>query len=100
VRAKRNPKTQKQIDAEIAALREIKPRVPRYTGFGDDNWKKIDVQIAVLERDMDEDDISGIVDADENSIAYETIQWRDGNPVDEEPTASWKCIANPKARKP
>jgi len=84
------PKTQKQIDVEIATLKNIKPKVRRFTAFGDDNWAKIDIQINVLENDLDEDDISQYTDPDENSEAYNTIQWRNGEFVDESPSDGWK----------
>ena len=76
---KRVEKTQAEIDAEVKRLREMKPKVRHYTGFGDDNWRKIDVAIAVLVNRYDEDDISERYhDADENSEAYSVIQWRNG----------------------
>jgi hypothetical protein len=53
----RKPKTQAQIDKEIKALKDIKPRVRQCTGFGDNNWDAIDAQIRVLEEHMDEDDV-------------------------------------------
>jgi hypothetical protein len=85
-------KTQKEIDAEIAALRELKPKIRRFSAFGNDHWKSIELQIAVLEQDMDNDDISGIIDPDENSIAYDTIQWREGRDVDYAPAETWKDL--------
>ena len=46
-----------EIDAEIAALKAIKPRVPERSFFGDDNHAAIDAQIAVLTERMSVDDV-------------------------------------------
>ena len=43
--------------AEIKALEDIKPKVRKMSGFGDDNHSKIDAEIAVLKEDLDEDAI-------------------------------------------
>lgn len=50
-------KTDKQIAAEIKALEKIKPRVLRYSGFGDDHHAAIDAQIVVLKERLTEDDL-------------------------------------------
>jgi len=89
-------KTQKQIDAEIAALKDVRTRVRRFSAFGTDHWRQIDLQVRVLEQHLDEDDLAAITDPDENSIAYDTIQWRDGEPVDEAPAAGWESLCSPK----
>ncbi|MGE0333193.1 MAG: hypothetical protein AB7P37_21140 [Ramlibacter sp.] len=51
------PPTDQQVADEIAKLREIKPRVRRYTAFGDDNHALIDAQIDVLECRFSNDDV-------------------------------------------
>jgi len=84
-------KTEKQVSDEIKKLRDMKPNVRRFTAFGDDNWRRIEVQIAVLERNMDENDIGIYTDPDENSQAYDAIQWREGE-IDESPSDGWKSL--------
>ena len=86
------PKTDKQIDVEVATLRELKPKVRRFSGFGDDNHAAIDLQILVLEERMDNDEINDrYEDTDENSHAYECVQWMDGE-AEEAPSAGWKGL--------
>ena len=48
-------RSQKEIDTDVSALRSVKPRVPEFTGFGDNNHEAINVQIEVLERRRSED---------------------------------------------
>jgi hypothetical protein len=92
VKAKRKPgpRTDEEIDAEVATLREMKPRVRRFSGFGDDHHAAIELQILVLEERMDTDEINDqYEDADENNHAYECVQWMEGD-VEEAPSAGWK----------
>lgn len=49
--------TNKEIAAEAKKLDEMKPKVRRFSMFGDDNWAAIEAQIRVLEEDLDEDEI-------------------------------------------
>jgi hypothetical protein len=88
-------KTEKEIQAEIALLKDIKPFVRHFSGFGGDNHKLLEIQIRVLEEDFDDNDVNHIYeDVDENSIAYETVQWRDGTDEDiESPIEGWKLLA-------
>lgn len=50
-------KTQEQIDAEVAALVAVKPKVRETNAFGDDNHAAIDAQLAVLRERMSHDDV-------------------------------------------
>ena len=50
-------KTQKEIEAEIAALKAVRPKVWPQTLFGDNNLTALDAQIEVLEQGLDEEDI-------------------------------------------
>ena len=90
-------KTQKQIQAEINKLEDMKPTVLRTSFFGDNHHDAIDAQIEVLEDSLiDDDDIYNKLDNDEwaqnvANAALEARQWRD----DEEekdfvPSTSWK----------
>lgn len=83
-------KTAKQVKAEIATLRAIKPKVLHYSGFGDDHHRAIDVQVEVLENGWDSDDINTrYPDHTDNSSAYEAVQWREGD-AEEGLADSWK----------
>ena len=68
----------------------MKPRVRRFSGFGDDHHAAIDLQILVLEERMDADQIGDeFEDTDDNSHAYECVQWMNGD-VEEAPSTGWK----------
>ena len=75
-------KTQKEIDAQIAALNEVRPRVKPYSFFGDDNLAKLDAQVRVLEEDLDEDDVGEEWPEDDEmdirTAADDAVTWRDG----------------------
>lgn len=76
-------KTQEEIDEQIAALKEIRPKVKPYSFFGDDNLAKLDAQIKVLEEDMDPDEVWDEWPEEEKDMeirmaADETVAWRDG----------------------
>jgi hypothetical protein len=97
-------KTKEQVKAQATLLSEMKPRIRRYSFFGDDNWAKIDVQIKVLEEDMSEDELNDYVDEQQgeldltddqkyelSSVGFEAIEWRDGT-LDEPPFDGWKSL--------
>ena len=73
-------KTQKEIDAQIAALKAIKPKVKPFSYFGDDNLAKLDAQVQVLEEDLDEDDITDMWPEDSDmeirTAADDAVNWR------------------------
>ena len=105
----KKPKTQKQVDAEIKALKEMMPNVRRYSMFGEDNWAKMDMVIRVLEDKMDMDDVQDWLDHEEedegitndqrsefDSLAYDTFQWREGFEVDYSPAAGWASLVQKK----
>lgn len=84
-------RTSTEIKNEIQRLQEIKPKVRRFTMFGDDNHHKIDIAVRVLSEDMDEEDISEYFeDADENSEAYQTLQWKNGEDENGSPAEQWQ----------
>ena len=98
-------KTASEMRDQVKPLTEIKPKVRRYSTFGDDNWAAIDRQIEALvdewvdgnARDaLDEGDIS----LHEFDAACEAIAWaddvyeeyeEDGEIVDR-PSLSWKSL--------
>lgn len=77
-------KTKEQIEDAIKKLIEVKPSVRRYSFFGDDNWKKIDAQILVLERGLDEDQIyDRYDDRDVLNDALIAYQWMNDLPIED-----------------
>lgn len=49
--------TKKQIEEQIKLLAEMKPRVMRRSGFGDDHHAAIDAQLVVLRERLTEDGV-------------------------------------------
>lgn len=78
------PKTDKEIEDEIATLIKIKPTVRHYSGFGDDHHASIDSQIKALTERMDEDDVCNEwpeeqgEDARLRDSAMEVVNWMNG----------------------
>lgn len=84
-------RTETEINAEIGKLEEIKPKLrSRFSKFGNDHHRSFDIQIHVLGSLMGWGDINSMYpDADENSTAYETFEWKMGREVDYAPAESW-----------
>lgn len=83
-------RTQKQIDAEIETLRNMKPNVRRFSMFHDDHHKAISMQILVLTKNLDTDDISDF-EHDDYDAAIAAIDWRDGE-SEGAPSEEWKDL--------
>lgn len=49
-------RTYEEIQRQIAGLLRMRKRLPEFTAFGDNNWKTIDTQIAVLKGESEPDD--------------------------------------------
>lgn len=91
-------KTVKQISAEVSGLLALKknPKFRRFSAFGDDHFRSIDIQVAVLESDWDTDDINErYSDSDANSTAYDTLRWKNGEEEDEAPMEGWASLVRP-----
>lgn len=63
-------KSEDQINAEIAALATLKPRVRKHTAFGDNNHAAIDAQLEVLRKRMDSDEVHDTY-GDENADEFD-----------------------------
>ena len=91
-------KTNEQIDAEIAALNEMKPSVRHRSAFGDDNHEAIEAQLSVLRERMDTDEIYdtwGDEDTDEfaQNVLDEALAARHWLIGDEEaPSVGWASL--------
>lgn len=77
-------KTQKEIEQQIVALKEIRPKVCPFSIFGNDNLAQLDAQVDVLENCLDNDDIYEKYDhssTDEEILgaALYANEWIDGN---------------------
>ena len=87
--------SQAEIDAEIAALYDLKDRIPPRTMFGDDNLASIDAQIQVLEADLDEDEIYDWWEDEEHTLDSALAAYRWMNEGEEEaPSEGWKGLVN------
>lgn len=87
-----------EIRQEIEKLRELKPRVPERSFFGDSNHEQIDAQLDVLENGLEEDDIYNTYEDDEDessqnlvSAALDARAWLDGE--EGPPSKGWEGIA-------
>lgn len=91
--------TDEERQAEIKKLQEMKPKIRRTTAFGDDNWEKIDAQIEVLEKQLDEEEVYGEFEdhddpdrtSDVVSAAREAVEWLEGQQK-EPPSADWEPL--------
>lgn len=91
-------RTKQEVDAEVAALREMLPHV-RHRGFFGNNRDAIEAQIAVLDECLDNDDIYDRYDNTEDPESSESLhlitnataamEWMDGR-SDEKPSDGWK----------
>ena len=93
--------TDKQINAEIKKLTDVKPRVPHYTMFGDDNWEKLEAQVKVMEERMEEDAVLAYFEdkehpdntADMVSNVLEAVRWLEGE-TKTAPSEGWVELAD------
>lgn len=98
------PPTAKEIAAEIAKLREMKPTVLRASMFGDNHHDAIDAQVEVLEQRMSEDEVfdkypfgdegEGEDDVAENvhNAARDAALWLAGESDDGNPSKNWESL--------
>lgn len=90
--------TQKQIDAEITALEICKDYVPRFTIFGDDNFRKLDLQIEYLRGEIDTtaEEFEVEYNCDEEAAIIKTQEWEEGR-SSVSPSSGWDSF-KPKAK--
>lgn len=90
------PPTLEEIAAELAALKDMAPRIRQRDAFGGDNRAGIDAQIRVIERGMSESAIYDKWDdanaGDVASSAIEARQWLDGEAEDGAPSEAWRGL--------
>lgn len=98
--------TEKEIQKEIKVLTEMKPKVRRWTYFGDDNWAAIEAQIDVLTRNLSEDDVCDEYDEENEEegkteyskeSALHACQWLTGEEKDP-PSKGWKVLIEKKGK--
>jgi hypothetical protein len=90
--------TSADIAAEIARLKEMKPRIPQFTAFQDDNWAGLDAQVTVLQENLTLTQIEKrFGDADEEADLPETLlraeearAWLDGE--GDAPSVDWESL--------
>jgi len=100
---KNKPKSQKAVEKEIKALKEMKPFVRQFTAFGDNNHDKIDGQIKALEEMGDEEEADDEwVDEADNEIrmnACDAIRWKNGEDDGAQPSRNWASLDSRKKAK-
>ena len=73
-------RTPKEIRIQIAALKNIRPKVRPHSAFGDNHLDAIDAQIKVLDKEMDADDIQDEFESEGLNVltaALDARQWLD-----------------------
>jgi hypothetical protein len=95
------PQTSEAIQAEIAKLKEMKPKVLQYTVFDDDNHEAIEAQIEALEGRWDEDDCYDAYggDGEDDEIdddrllgmTLDAVHWMEDNEK-EAPSKDWASL--------
>jgi hypothetical protein len=83
-------KSAEEIQNEIKALEACKDYAPRRTMFGDDNHRKIDLQIDALKGEIDTttEEFNDYYNFDEQSTITEAIDWMNGQ-IEEAPSKGW-----------
>lgn len=89
--------TKTEIEAEIKALRALKPKVRKTTFFGDSNWDAIEAQITVLELSLSQENIDKNLDEEawteyEYNNALDARAWLDGE-RENSLSGEWKELA-------
>jgi len=87
----------KLIKKETKALKKLKPKIRPRSVFGTDNIAQIAAQIAVLENNLDDDEICDRYDhsgLDEEILeaALNARKWLDGDDETETLSEDWKCL--------
>ncbi|WP_423458007.1 hypothetical protein [Ottowia sp. VDI28] len=101
---KANRPTFNQVADELARLKAVLPRVPKFSGFGDNNHAAIEAQIKVLEDHMSRDDVHDcfgedavLFDFSQNTLdcALTALDWMTGDQAADEGliSAGWEAIA-------
>jgi hypothetical protein len=86
---KTKPKTQKEIKAEIKALEACKTYAPSHSVFGDDNHRKLDLQVEYLKGEIDiTSDEYQEYSIDEQTCIEEARDWEEGYQK-ESPSSGW-----------
>ena len=86
-------KSQKEIAKEVKALEGMVDKIPPFTAFGDNNVERINAEIDVLKKDMDEDSIFeewGDGTEAQDAARY-ALSWREGY-EEESPSEGWKPL--------
>ena len=88
--------TQKDIDKQVAWLKENCEKIRQYTAFGDNNWVLIDAEIEVLNREKTSNDYADYDDpGDEMARQYTSAcaieEWMNGT-SGESPIENWKGL--------
>ena len=92
-------KTDTEVQQEIANLIAIKPRIPQFSAFGDNNHAAIDAQLAVLRERLTRDEVVTRFPFDgteTNYMARVAYEWMSGEvPAgpNDTPSQDWQAIA-------
>lgn len=84
-----NERTEQEIELEIKALEACKAYIPRTNAFGDNNHRKLDLQIEELRDGIDDtaDEWNDYSEGEQRAI-MEARYWKEGD-EDESPSSGW-----------
>jgi len=88
-------RSEKAIRAEIEKLEAMKPKVRRYSAFGDDNWRAINAQLDALRSRLTHSDVDRKYpdddQMDDHSNAMEASNWMVGS-TETPPSEDWLSL--------
>jgi len=86
-------------EAEVKALRELLPKIRRYSAFGDNHRAAISAQIQVIEGNMSNDEIFDMEESGEwasnvREAASDALDWLEGRDLEEgpNPAKTWESL--------
>ncbi len=86
-----NP-TPEQVKKEIETLTEMKPKVKRFSAFGDDHHAALDAQVDVLKNDLTYDEIDEQYEYHARANAHDARLWLDGEGDPETLSEDWENL--------
>jgi hypothetical protein len=67
-------RTAEEIEKQVLGLQKMKSTLPKVNFFGDDNWEKIDAQVAVLKGEKTADEFIEEDSDEENEVYADALQ--------------------------
>lgn len=85
-----------EIEAEIAVLRELLPRLQQFNFFNEDTHEEHEAQVDVMEFNLTEDQIYWrYQDTASLLTALDTLEWMEGRAKSRRPSERWNGLLIP-----